>query len=108
MKKGEIWSVEIPVSNGHEQSGLRPVIIFSEVEANIVIIIPLTSSLQALKYPNTIEVNPTYTNGLKTNSVALVFQLRAIDKKRMKNRIGTIENKLLEEINQMIKNMLYI
>jgi mRNA-degrading endonuclease toxin of MazEF toxin-antitoxin module len=30
MNKGEIWMVEIPVSDGHEQSGLRPVLIFSE------------------------------------------------------------------------------
>ena len=49
MKKGKIWIVEIPSSNGHEQAGNRPVIILHETETNICIIIPLTSNLNALK-----------------------------------------------------------
>ena len=56
MKKGEIWYAEIPKSNGYEQSGLRPVIILSETEANTVIIIPFTSNFQSLKYLSTIEI----------------------------------------------------
>lgn len=32
MKKGEIWLVELPSTNGHEQAGTRPVIILTETE----------------------------------------------------------------------------
>ena len=56
MKKGEIWLVELPSTNGREQKGKRPVIILSETEADIAIIIPFTSNLQALRFPNTIEL----------------------------------------------------
>lgn len=65
MKRGEIWHAEIPGSNGHEQSGSRPVVIWSKVEANIVIILPFTSNLQALKYPNALKISPSKNNGLK-------------------------------------------
>lgn len=106
MKKGEIWYVEIPATNGYEQSGLRHVIIISELEANIVIVIPFTSNLLALKYPHTIEVKTSETNGLKISSIALVFQIRAIDKRRLKNRIGILEGKELEKINEMLKKIL--
>lgn len=106
MKKGEIWYVDIPSNVGHEQSGLRPVIILSEAEANIAIIIPFTSNLQALKFPHTIEINSSHKNGLKISSVALLFQLRAIDKKRLKSKIGILETEHLKEINVMIKTML--
>jgi len=108
MRKGEIRFVEIPVSNGHEQTGTRPVIILSEVEANIAIVIPFTSNLHALKYPHTIQVSPSGTNGLKTDSAALVFQLRAIDKRRIKGKLGTLENEEISEVDKMIKEMLFI
>ncbi len=106
MKKGEIWLIEIPSSNGHEQAGTRPAIVLSNVEANIVIIIPLTSNLQALRFPHTIEIKPSNKNGLKEISVALVFQIRAIDNKRVKNKIGEIEKPSLNELNTMIKKIL--
>ena len=108
MKKGEIISVEFPVTGGHEQTGMRPAIILSEVEANIAIIIPFTSNLNALRYPHTIEVSPSKSNGLKTDSVALVFQLRAIDDRRIKDKIGTLENEKINKIDKMIKEMLFL
>ncbi len=106
MKKGEIWQVVIPATNGHEQSGIRPVVVLSEVEVNIVSIVPITSNLQALRYPRTITLSPTDKNGLTKNSVALVFQLRAIDKKRLKKKIGELETGLLDKVDNMIKDML--
>lgn len=108
MRKGEIWLVDLPVSNGHEQIGARPVIVLTEAEANIVIIIPFTSNLQALQYSHTLEVKPSKTNALDTISIALIFQIRAIDKKRLKNKIGILEDSILEEIENMLKKLLRI
>ncbi|MFA6269411.1 MAG: type II toxin-antitoxin system PemK/MazF family toxin [archaeon] len=108
MNKGEIWFVELPKSNGHEQSGLRPVVVISEVDAGMVLIIPFTSNVQALRYTNTIQVKPTKANGLKENSIALIFQLRAIDKKRLLEKTGTLEKEHHEQINKILKKMLEI
>ena len=52
MNKGEIRYVDMPASNGHDQSGSRPVMVFSEADADIVIIIPFTSNLQSLRFPS--------------------------------------------------------
>ena len=106
MKKGEIWSVTIPETNGHEQSGMRPVVVMSQVEVGVVMIVPFTSNLQALRFSHTIIVHPTEKNGLMQESVALVFQLRAIDQKRLKKKIGSLDQKILNKINEMIKNIL--
>jgi len=108
MEKSEIRLVEIPTAGGHEQSGMRPAIVLSEVESGIVIIIPFTSNPQALRFPHTIDVNPSVENGLNSRSIALVFQMRAIDKRRIKNKIGTIEGKTMEKIDEMIKEMLHL
>ena len=45
MKKSEIWLIELPSINGHEQKGTRPAIIMSEMEANIAIVVPFTSNI---------------------------------------------------------------
>ena len=75
MNKGEIWLVELPASNGYEQAGTRPVIILADTESNITIIIPFTSNIQALRFPNTIEIAPSKENGLNGKSIALIFQI---------------------------------
>ncbi|MBI2107818.1 type II toxin-antitoxin system PemK/MazF family toxin [Candidatus Woesearchaeota archaeon] len=108
MKKGEIWLVELPSTNGHEQSGKRPALILSETAANIVIVVPLTSNLQALRFPDTIEVKPSKQNGLATLSVALVFHIRAIDKKRLKSKIGNLEDSSLKEVEKTIRKILQL
>ncbi len=106
MKKGEMWLVEFPSTDSHEQSGTRPVIIISETEANIVLVIPLTSNLQALRFPHTLEIKPSKLNGLNAVSVGLAFQLRAIDKKRLRTKIGEIEESILKRIDVLLKMLL--
>jgi len=105
IMKGDIYLVEIPAGQGHEQSGLRPVIVLSDINAGIVSIIPFTSNFHSLKYSYTIKIGSSESNGLKADSVALVFQLRAIDRKRLKIKIGMVESEIMEEIDNLIKKL---
>lgn len=91
MRKGEIWLVDIPETDGREQSGKRPVAVVADTDSNISIVVPFTSNLQALRFPHTLEIEPSKENGLAARSIALVFQIRAIDKKRLRVRIGRLE-----------------
>ena len=105
MKKGEIWLVELPSADGREQVGSRPAIIMAETEI-VNIVIPLTSNIQALRFPHTIEIKPSKKNNLSAISVGLVFQIRALDKKRFKNKLGELDDKNLKEVDIMLKKML--
>ena len=102
MKKGELWLVELPSSDGQEQEGLRPAIIFADTGIGIVTVIPLTSNLQALRYQYTYQIEKSKANGLGVDSIALIFQLRAIDSRRLKRKIGEIEGRHLNKINEII------
>lgn len=108
MKKGEIWLVELPSTDGYEQAGKRPVIVLVETEANIAIIIPFTSNLQALRFPNTIEVRPSKINGLTDISIALIFQVRAIDKRRLKTKLGNLEGSIIKDVDSKLKKILVL
>jgi len=106
MNKGSICLIEFLSFKGHEQKGLRPAIILSQEVANLVIVIPLTTKLEAKEYNYSIEINPSEKNKLKKTSIAMVFQLRAVDKRKIKNKTGEIEKEILDKINLNIKEML--
>jgi mRNA interferase MazF len=103
MKKGETWIVEIPGVNGHEQAGLRPAIIIADTRTMVAVIIPCTSNIQALRFPFTVRIEPTRRNGLDSDTIALLFQIRAIDKVRLKKRIGFLEVKTMREVDKTLK-----
>lgn len=109
MQEGDIYLVEIPLSSGHEQAGLRPAIIVQAAglgKLPTVLIIPLTSKLKAADFDFTFIIEPDKFNNLDVSSVALVFQLRAIDKRRLKNKIGRIGLAKLELLKQNLKEIM--
>lgn len=102
MKKREVWVTEIPLSDGREQHGTRPAIVIAEPIANTVLIIPCTSNEKAANYKGTVPLKPRLTNGLSVKTIALVFQMRAIDAKRVRKRIGTLAPSEYEPIRKEI------
>jgi len=106
MKKGDLWIIEFPTRKGREQSGKRPSIIMADTNTNLVLVIPLTSNLEALeKFPYTIEIKKSDLNKLEKDSVALVFQLQAVDKKRLHNKFGKIEDFYLDNVDIKLKHI---
>lgn len=106
MKRGEVWIVEIPGLNGHEQRGFRPAIFIADTKTSVVIVIPCTSNMQALRFPFTLRIEPSARNSFEVTSVALVLQLRAIDKSRLRRKIGQIEDAALKDIDAMLRRLL--
>lgn len=101
-----IFLIEIPKSSGHEQQGLRPAIIVSRPHPNISMIIPLTSNLLAEKFDNTLILKATEINKLTTTSIALIFQMRAIDNSRIQRKLGKLSVDEEENIRNSLRNML--
>lgn len=110
MKAGDIYFVEIPESNGREQQGVRPVVIV-QTTINIdkiptVLVVPFTTKIKAASFPFTFVVKPDASNNLTSISVALVFQLRAIDKKRLKNKLGCLNSNDAENLKQILRDII--
>jgi mRNA interferase MazF len=63
-----------------------------------VLVVPLTTARAAMRFAGTILIRPTDENGLPQASVALVFQLRAIDRRRVQERIGRVDIAVLQEM----------
>jgi mRNA interferase MazF len=71
-----------------------------------VLVIPLTSKIKAIGFPFTLLIEPDRDNNLDVVSVALLFQLRAIDKKRLKNKLGNISLNKLKLIKKKISELM--
>lgn len=92
---------------GHEQSGARPAIFVSRTES-MSLVIPLTTNLRAKRFDATHCVTVNATNKLDTDSVALIFQLRAIDSRRIVHRIGKLSAKDIRAVNTILREIAVI
>ncbi len=110
MKRGEIWRVRLPPSSGHAQAGDRPAVIVQNVASfsslPTVLIVPLTSSPAATRFPGTVLVQPDGQNGLTHPSVALAFQLRALDRRDCLLRLGIVDVPTLDRIVALIDQLI--
>lgn len=99
MIVGEVRWVELPARGGHAQAGRRPAVIVQSVTGlPTTLIVPLTSQLDALRFTGTVLVEADSQNGLRRPSVALVFQLTAVDRRHVADRLGSVSKEVLEEI----------
>ena len=114
MARGDVLRIDFPTSQkpGTEQSGSRPAIV---VDADIagnnlstLMVVPLTSQLKAQRFTYTFLVDPSTGNGLTTQSVVLCSQLRAIDRSRILQVIGKLEQHYMDRLTLEMKRMLGI
>ena len=102
MTVGDIHWVQLPAANGHEQRGRRPAVILQDNQyaggLPVVLVVPLTTARGTMRFAGTVFIQPTAENGLPQVSVALVFQFRAIDRRRVQERIGRVGTAVLQEM----------
>ena len=70
--------------------------------------VPLTSNSRALRFAHTVQIPPTASNGLSSPSVAMAFQLRGVDVKRLERKVGVLAAGEVKLLNREIKKMLKV
>ena len=106
IKRGDMFYADLSPVVGSEQGGIRPVIIIQNDVGNkhspTVIAAAITSQTGKNKLPTHIEIE-SKNNGLKSDSVVLTEQIRTIDKSRLKEKIGHIEDEqIINKINSAL------
>lgn len=105
VKRGELYYADLSPVVGSEQGGVRPILIIQNDIGNkyspTVIAAAITSQINKAKLPTHIEINAGEYN-LQRDSVILTEQIRTIDKKRLKDRIGQLDEELMEKVNEAL------
>jgi len=108
-KRGDIYMANLNPTKGREQSGIRPVLVFSgdamNQHSDICIVFPLTTQIKG--YPGAYTIGATKTNGLAIDSDVLTFQVRTISQKRLGKKVGRVDKKTLEEIEVVFNQILH-
>ena len=106
IKRGDIYYADLSPVVGSEQGGVRPVLIIQNDIGNkyspTVIATAITSQINKAKLPTHIELDAN-EYGLSKDSVVLAEQIRTIDKKRLKEKIGHLDDKLMTKVNAALE-----
>lgn len=106
--RGEIWSVDLNPTRGHEQAGKRPALIvstdpFNHGPASLVVVVPLTSQDKGL--PLHVAVVPP-EGGLKQPSFIKCEDVRSISQERLAHRWGKVSPKTLAAVASRLRLLL--
>ena len=106
IKRGDKFYADLSPVVGSEQGGIRPVLIIQNDTGNkyspTVIAAAITYQTGKAKLPTHIEIG-SQSNGLKSDSIVLTEQIRTIDKSRLKERIGHIDDgSIINQINNAL------
>jgi mRNA interferase MazF len=105
IKRGDIFYADLSPVVGSEQGGVRPVLIVQNDIGNkyspTVIAAAITSQINKAKLPTHIEIN-AQEYGLLKDSVILLEQIRTIDKRRLKEKIGKLDEELMQKVNEAL------
>ena len=106
VKRGEIYYADLSPVVGSEQGGVRPVLIVQNDTGNryspTVIAAAITSQTGKARLPTHIELPVAESCGLTKDSVVLLEQVRTLDKKRLRERMGRVEEPIMEKIDTAI------
>jgi len=105
IRRGDIYYADLSPVIGSEQGGVRPVLIVQNNVGNrfspTVIAAAITSQRAKANLPTHIMLN-SQTTGLAKDSVVLLEQVRTIDKHRLKERMGRLDNTSMMQVDQAL------
>ena len=105
VKRGDIYYADLSPVVGSEQGGLRPVLIIQNDVGNryspTVIAAAITSRMGKTRLPTHIDIYADKA-GLSKDSVVLLEQIRTLDKQRLKEKMGHLDDGMMNEINNAI------
>ena len=105
IKRGDIYYADLSPVVGSEQGGLRPVLIIQNDVGNryspTVIAAAITSRMGKNRLPTHIDVHAEKV-GLAKDSVVLLEQIRTLDKRRLKEKLGHLDDGMMRDVNTAI------
>ena len=105
VKRGDIYYADLSPVVGSEQGGLRPVLIIQNDVGNryspTVIAAAITSRMGKTRLPTHIDIYAEKA-GLSKDSVVLLEQIRTLDKQRLKEKMGHLDDGVMNEVNNAI------
>ena len=106
VRKGDIYYAQLNPVIGSEQGGTRPVLVIQNDLGNqyspTTIVVAITSQITKAKLPTHIEM-PKEKGNLEKDSVILAEQIRTVDKSRLKQKVASLDEDLMSQVNRALE-----
>ena len=106
IRRGDVYYADLRPVVGSEQGGVRPVLVIQNDTGNrhspTIICAAITSRMNKAKLPTHIELAAEQYSLVK-DSVILLEQLRTIDKKRLRDRVCHLDDRVMDRVNEALK-----
>ena len=106
VRRGDIFYADLSPVIGSEQGGVRPVLVIQNDIGNkyspTIIIAAITSQINKAKLPTHVEITGQ-AYGLPKDSVVLLEQIRTIDKKRLREKIGRFDEEMMKYVDDALR-----
>ncbi len=106
IARGDLYSACLDPVVGSEQGGIWPVLVIQNDIGNkyspTVIVCAVTGQVNKARLPTHVSV-PAGLNGLMKDSVVLTEQIRTLDKRRLRERIGTLAPELMAQVSDALR-----
>jgi mRNA interferase MazF len=105
FRRGDVWLANLNPTQGSEQAGIRPIIIFQNdivsQFSTTTIAIPLTTNQRRAALPICLAIEQG-DGGLAQDSIALCFQMRVLDKTRLIQRLGQLKPETITQLEVVV------
>ena len=106
VKRGDIYYADLSPVIGSEQGGVRPILVVQNDVGNkyspTIIVAAITSQINKARLPTHVEIT-AQDFGLPKDSVVLMEQIRTIDKKRLREKIGRFDEDMMSKIDKALR-----
>jgi mRNA interferase MazF len=106
IKRGDIFYADLSPVVGSEQGGTRPVLVIQNNAGNkyspTTIVAAITSRIRKAKLPTHVELSKGTTR-LSRNSVILLEQVRTVDRRRLKEKVGHLDMVTMEKVSEALE-----
>ncbi|EEU29954.1 toxin-antitoxin system, toxin component, MazF family [Limosilactobacillus coleohominis 101-4-CHN] len=106
IQRGAIYYARLSPVIGSEQGGFRPVVIVQNDVGNLhsptMIVAPITAQMQKHRLPTHVPIKQN-VKGIKRDSQILLEQIRTIDKQRLADQIGQLNQATMKAVNQALQ-----
>lgn len=101
IKRGDIFYANLNPAIGSEQADIRPILVVQNEMGNkyspTIVIVPISCNLKKRSLPTHVTI--PHLSGLKSKSIALVEQIRTIDRSRFREYIGRIDSRVQSRVD---------
>jgi len=106
--RGEVWSLSLDPTRGHEQAGTWPALIisvdeFNQGPAELIVVLPITTKERRI--PFHVKLEPP-EGGLKSKSFVKCEDVRSVSRDRLGHRFGTVSGETIAEVEFRLRMLL--